>query len=133
MPSVELGPVSELATYVSGLVTAGAVVSIVMESWSDAATISPAINCRALYVHVPSANTLGVQVSDTFCGTKLQTTFANPLRVNVMVVSIAGTKSPMTTVGVESERGVLFTVTGIPAEISRTVMSPLEVADAFGR
>lgn len=43
-PSVEFGPLSEATVKETGFVTTGAVVSIVMVSCSEAATMSPAIN-----------------------------------------------------------------------------------------
>ena len=132
-PSVDIDPVSEDVMKETGLVTVGAVVSTVMVNDSEEATIRPAINCRARYVHVPSANADGIHVSVTFCGTKLHTTVVKPERVNVTVVSTCGTKSPTTTLGVESDNGSELTTTGIPAVISRTVISPLDVVDELGR
>lgn len=55
------------------------------------------------------------------------------MRVNVTVVSTSGTKSPMRTLGVESESGVELMATGIEAVIARTVMSPDETAVVFGK
>lgn len=133
IPSVALIPVSEVVENTVGFVADGAIVSMVMVNSSEAATMSPAINCRARYAQVPSASDVGVHVSDTFCGMKLHTTLVNPVRVKVTVVSTDGTKSSITTVGEESDKDALFTTTGIPTVIALTVMSPLETAELLGR
>jgi hypothetical protein len=64
-------------------------------------------------------------------GTKLQTTSVKPGLTNVTFVSTDGTKSPIVTVGVESDSGELLMTTGILAVISRTVTSPLDIAVEF--
>lgn len=48
IPSLELVPVSDESTKEAVFVAKGAVVSIVIVSCSDAATIKPAMICRAL-------------------------------------------------------------------------------------
>lgn len=131
IPSELLAPESEAATINADLLADGAVVSIVMENCSDAATIRPPISWRARYFQVPSARFEDVHDSAEFCGIRLQTTFADPSLVNVTVVSTEGTSSPRTTVGVESDNGTSFMESGILAVIPRTEISPLEVAAKF--